>query len=71
MLQRLNRFLLDRITQDYRSIPPHSSALDQVCIYADQIHIILTHNRCLPRQLQALSDAQTVEVSTPNRTQLS
>ncbi|KAG0651296.1 Poly(A)-nuclease deadenylation complex subunit 2 [Hyphodiscus hymeniophilus] len=30
MIQGLNRFLLDRITQDYRSIPPHSSAFDQV-----------------------------------------
>jgi PAB-dependent poly(A)-specific ribonuclease subunit 2 len=30
MLQGLNRFLLERITQDYRSIPPHSSAFDQV-----------------------------------------
>jgi hypothetical protein len=42
MLQRLNRFLLDRITQDYRSIPPHSSALDQVCEYAKYNRILLT-----------------------------
>jgi PAB-dependent poly(A)-specific ribonuclease subunit 2 len=30
MLQGLNRFLLDKIAQDYRSIPPHSAAFDQV-----------------------------------------
>ncbi|RKF78846.1 PAN2-PAN3 deadenylation complex catalytic subunit PAN2 [Golovinomyces cichoracearum] len=29
MLQGLNRFLLDKIAQDWRSIPPHSSAIDQ------------------------------------------
>ncbi|KAH8816153.1 PAB-dependent poly(A)-specific ribonuclease subunit PAN2 [Xylogone sp. PMI_703] len=32
MLQGLNRFLLERITQDYRSIPPHANAFDQVSI---------------------------------------
>ena len=30
MLQSLNRFFLDKIAQDYRSIPPHSAAFDQV-----------------------------------------
>ena len=30
MLQGMNRFLLERITQDYRSVPPHPSAFDQV-----------------------------------------
>ncbi|RDL37203.1 PAB-dependent poly(A)-specific ribonuclease subunit PAN2 [Venustampulla echinocandica] len=30
MLQGLNRFLLDRITQDYRSIPPFTPAFDHV-----------------------------------------
>ncbi|RDW85660.1 PAB-dependent poly(A)-specific ribonuclease subunit PAN2 [Coleophoma crateriformis] len=30
MLQGLNRFLLDKIVQDFRSIPPRSTALDQV-----------------------------------------
>jgi hypothetical protein len=69
MLQRLNRFLMDRITQDYRSIPPHLSGLDQVCMYANQIYIILNHDRYLPRQPQALFDAQTVKVNTQNRSQ--
>lgn len=30
MLQGLNRFLLDRITQDYKSIPPHSESFGQI-----------------------------------------
>lgn len=33
MLQGLNRFLLDRITQDYKSIPPYSTAFEQVSVY--------------------------------------
>ena len=43
MLQGLNRFLLERIAQDYRSVPPHSSAFDQVtlngigCVFANWI----------------------------------
>jgi PAB-dependent poly(A)-specific ribonuclease subunit 2 len=32
MLQGLTRFLLDRIAQDYRSVPPHSAAFDQVSL---------------------------------------
>jgi PAB-dependent poly(A)-specific ribonuclease subunit 2 len=32
MLQSLNRFLLDKLAQDYRSIPPHSAAFDQVSL---------------------------------------
>jgi len=34
MLQGLNRFLLDKIAQDYRSIPPHSAAFDQVSLFS-------------------------------------
>ncbi|TVY87329.1 PAN2-PAN3 deadenylation complex catalytic subunit, partial [Lachnellula willkommii] len=30
MLQGLNRFLLDRIAQDFRSLPPYSPALDRI-----------------------------------------
>ncbi|KAI9743044.1 MAG: poly(A)-specific ribonuclease [Claussenomyces sp. TS43310] len=30
MLQGLNRFLLDKLAQDYRSMPPHSLAFDQL-----------------------------------------
>lgn len=30
MLQGLNRFLLERITQDFKSIPPHSEAFGQI-----------------------------------------
>lgn len=69
MLQRLNRFLLDRITQDYRSIPPHSSALDQVSLYISQVLIILTLRRYLLRQLQVSFVARIVEVNTQNLTQ--
>ena len=32
ILQGLSRFLLDRIIQDYRSIPPYSTAFEQVDI---------------------------------------
>lgn len=30
MLQGLNRFLLDKMAQDWRSIPPHTATLDLV-----------------------------------------
>lgn len=30
MLQALNRFFLERMTQDYKSIPPHSTAFDHI-----------------------------------------
>jgi hypothetical protein len=32
MLQGLNRFLLERVAHDYRSVPPHSVAFDQVSL---------------------------------------
>jgi PAB-dependent poly(A)-specific ribonuclease subunit 2 len=32
MLQALNRFLLERISQDFRSLPPHSTELEQVSL---------------------------------------
>ena len=30
MLQGLNRFLCEKMVQDYKSLPPYSSALEQV-----------------------------------------
>jgi hypothetical protein len=35
MLQGLTRFLLDRLAQDWRSVPPHSLAFEQVRGYSD------------------------------------
>lgn len=35
MLQGLTRFLLDKLAQDWRSIPPHSLAFEQVTIYLE------------------------------------
>jgi PAB-dependent poly(A)-specific ribonuclease subunit 2 len=32
MLQSLNRFLLERIIQDFRSLPPHSTQLEEVSL---------------------------------------
>lgn len=45
MLQSLARFLLERVVQDYRSVPPYSSALDQVGKYSPRQWLELTSTR--------------------------
>ena len=80
MLQALNRFLLERIAQDFRSMPPHASTLDQVCYPADfSFYVSLFHNlgelqniAIVPADLQRFSelppslllDVPTVAAST-------
>jgi hypothetical protein len=57
MLQGLTRFFLDRLAQDWRSIPPHSLAFEQVRDIARVLDVFADPNRsCLP-PLRLLSDA--------------
>lgn len=57
MLQNLNRFLCDAMAQNYRSVPPHATTMEQVSTfqirngYADKLQ------RCLLRQLPLPSNA--------------
>jgi hypothetical protein len=57
MLQGLTRFFLDRLAQDWRSIPPHSLAFEQVRDIARVLDVFADPNRsCLP-PLRLPSDA--------------
>lgn len=47
MLQGLNRFLLDRITQDYKSIPPYSTTFEQVSVFTPLMRSILNLGQVL------------------------
>jgi PAB-dependent poly(A)-specific ribonuclease subunit 2 len=48
MLQGLTRFLLDRLAQDWRSIPPHSLAFEQVQNVFPSLFLLADSFRCCP-----------------------
>lgn len=48
MLQGLTRFLLDRVAHDWRTIPPHSLAFDQVRSVFDSANYVDFKRFCLP-----------------------